>query len=78
MVEVLQPSDSGLTSLPPRSHLVSMAAKRTCLIVGATTGIGKETAEHLAKKGWTVIVTGRNEHKGTMVGLGLTEFITSS
>lgn len=50
-----------------------MAAKRTCLIVGATTGIGKETAEHLAKKGWTVIVTGRNQDKGNTVGLDLTE-----
>ena len=46
-----------------------MATKRTCLIIGATTGIGKETAEHLAKKGWTVIVTGRNKDKGNKVGL---------
>ncbi|KAG9589095.1 hypothetical protein KCV04_g21641, partial [Aureobasidium melanogenum] len=44
-----------------------MAAKRTCLIVGATTGIGKETAEHLAKKGCSVIVTGRNQDKGNTV-----------
>ena len=45
-----------------------MATQRTCLIVGATTGIGKETAEHLARKGWTVIVTGRNQDKGDKVG----------
>lgn len=50
-----------------------MPAKRTCLIVGATTGIGKETAEYLAKKDWTVIVTGRNQDKGNTVGLELTE-----
>ena len=50
-----------------------MPAKRTCLIVGATTGIGKETAEHLAKKGWIVIVTGRTQDKGKKVGFGRTE-----
>ncbi|KAH0367070.1 short chain dehydrogenase, partial [Aureobasidium melanogenum] len=50
-----------------------MAAKRTCLIVGATTGIGKETAEHLAKKGWTVIVTGRNQDKGNTVVESITQ-----
>jgi NAD(P)-dependent dehydrogenase (short-subunit alcohol dehydrogenase family) len=49
-----------------------MATKRTCLIIGATTGIGKETAEHLARKGWTVIVTGRNQDKGSKVGLSIT------
>ncbi|KAI4848045.1 short chain dehydrogenase [Aureobasidium sp. EXF-8845] len=47
-----------------------MASKRTCLIIGATTGIGKETAEYLAKKSWTVIVTGRNQEKGNKVGPG--------
>ncbi|KAH0262376.1 short chain dehydrogenase, partial [Aureobasidium melanogenum] len=50
-----------------------MAAKRTCLIVGATIGIGKETAEHLAKKGWTVIVTGRNQDKGNTVVESITQ-----
>ncbi|KAI4718161.1 short chain dehydrogenase [Aureobasidium sp. EXF-10727] len=45
-----------------------MSAPRTCLIVGATTGIGKETAELLAKKGWHVIVTGRNQDKGNKNG----------
>ncbi|KAI5237556.1 short chain dehydrogenase [Aureobasidium subglaciale] len=44
-----------------------MSSQRTCLIIGATTGIGKETAEHLANKGWTVIITGRNSEKGTRV-----------
>jgi len=48
-----------------------MATKRTCLIIGATTGIGKETAEHLAKKGWFVVVTGRNKDKGTKVSLAI-------
>ncbi|KAI5241776.1 short chain dehydrogenase [Aureobasidium subglaciale] len=44
-----------------------MSSPRTCLVIGATTGIGKETAEHLAKKGWTVIITGRNSEKGAQV-----------
>lgn len=38
-------------------------------MIGATTGIGKEIAESLAKKGWNVIVTGRNEKKGNEVGI---------
>ncbi|CAD0082801.1 unnamed protein product [Aureobasidium vineae] len=44
-----------------------MSAQETCLIVGAITGIGKETAELLAKKGWHVVVTGRSQGKGNKV-----------
>jgi len=56
---------------PPRPAQKIMATKRTCLIIGATTGIGKETAEHLARKGWFVIVTGRNQDKGNKVSLAI-------
>ncbi|MDE5855359.1 MAG: SDR family NAD(P)-dependent oxidoreductase, partial [Ruminococcus sp.] len=31
------------------------------LITGATSGIGKCIAENLSKKGWELILTGRNE-----------------
>ena len=40
---------------------------RTCLITGATDGIGKEAAIELAKKGCNLILIGRNKEKGDKV-----------
>ena len=40
---------------------------RTCLITGATDGIGKEAANELAKKGCNLILIGRNKEKGDKV-----------
>ncbi|MEC9333060.1 MAG: SDR family NAD(P)-dependent oxidoreductase, partial [Candidatus Thermoplasmatota archaeon] len=37
---------------------------RTCLITGATDGIGKETAIGMADNGYNLILIGRNEEKG--------------
>ena len=37
---------------------------KVALIVGATQGIGEATAELLAKEGWRVILSGRQEAKG--------------
>ena len=42
----------------------SMAGK-TCLVTGATAGIGKETALGLARQGATVVVAGRNRERCT-------------
>lgn len=39
-------------------------AGRTCLITGATNGIGKETAIELAKMGASVVLVARDERKG--------------
>jgi len=36
---------------------------KTCMVTGATSGIGLVTAKALAKKGATVIVVGRNHEK---------------
>ena len=36
---------------------------RTCLITGATDGIGKEAAIELAKKGCNLILIGRSKKK---------------
>ena len=40
---------------------------RTCLITGATDGIGKETAIGMAENGYNLILIGRNEEKGKNV-----------
>ena len=40
---------------------------RTCLISGATDGIGKEAAIELAKKGCNLILIGRSKTKGKKV-----------
>ena len=38
--------------------------KRTIIITGGTTGIGKATAYQFARNGWNVVVTSRSEKKG--------------
>ena len=49
------------------------------LITGATSGIGKCIAENLSKKGWELILTGRNEKmlKKLQKKLGNTQIITA-
>ena len=39
----------------------------TCLITGATSGIGKAAALALAKKDYRLVLVGRNEEKTTRV-----------
>ena len=36
--------------------------KRTIIITGGTTGIGKATAYQFAKNGWNVVITSRSEN----------------
>lgn len=50
------------------------------LITGATSGIGRCIAENLSKKGWELILTGRNENvlKELQQKLGRTEIITAN
>ncbi len=44
-----------------------MTNSKTCLITGATSGIGKETAIELARQGMHIIFNTRNEAKGAGV-----------
>ena len=37
--------------------------KKNAFISGATSGLGKELAIHLAKKGYHVLIHGRNQNK---------------
>lgn len=41
--------------------------QRVAVVTGANRGIGKEIAHQLAQKGWTVILTSRDESKGLKV-----------
>ena len=40
---------------------------KTCIITGATDGIGKQTALDLAKIGYSMGLVGRNQEKGNQV-----------
>jgi len=41
--------------------------KKTCLITGATSGIGKAAALALGRKGYSLILTGRNSVRGSKI-----------
>jgi retinol dehydrogenase 12 len=40
--------------------------KKTCIVTGATSGIGRSIAEGLTALGHTVVILGRNSEKGTI------------
>lgn len=48
------------------------AAARIALVTGATEGIGFHTAQGLAARGYTVLITGRNRPKGESAAASIT------
>lgn len=50
-----------------------MSNKKTVLVTGATSGIGKATAKDLAKFNYDLILTGRNSDKGNALSESLTK-----
>ena len=45
----------------------NLMSDKVCMVTGATSGIGKVTAQELAHLGATVIIVGRNPEKGAEV-----------
>lgn len=52
--------------------------KKLCVITGATSGIGKATAIELAKLGFDLILTGRNEINGKSISDSLVKSTRSN
>ena len=48
-------------------------AGKTCLVTGATAGIGRVTALELAHMGANVVIVGRNPAKGTVTAIDIRE-----
>jgi len=55
-----------MQSKDDREKMVTMQGK-ICLITGGTNGIGKSTAQELARMGATVVIVGRNAQKTSQV-----------
>jgi NAD(P)-dependent dehydrogenase (short-subunit alcohol dehydrogenase family) len=62
----------------PAQHGLSNRFVKIALITGATDGIGLETARQLLRRGWHVLIHGRNEDKAARIAAALGREIEGS
>ena len=61
--------------MTPDSRSYELSASKTCVVTGATDGIGLVTARELARVGWQVTIVGRSKAKCQAAVVGIIEAV---